>query len=94
MKNGKCLKCGGVQIRRLDVILNQNTSLGNSPEIHYRNKPLRTIGAVKKKTGVLSSKAFHFLTEAYACVECGYFEEYVKNPQEMPWDDLPESEPI
>jgi len=27
-------------------------------------------------------------TEAYVCSECGFFEEYVKAPAEVPWDDV------
>ncbi len=40
------------------------------------------------------SEKCNFYTEAYACEECGYFEEYVKNPEEMPWENLPDSEPV
>jgi len=26
--------------------------------------------------------------EAYVCTECGYFEEYVKDPGAVPWEKL------
>jgi predicted nucleic-acid-binding Zn-ribbon protein len=26
--------------------------------------------------------------EAYVCADCGYFEEYVKDPQHIPWDTM------
>ena len=30
----------------------------------------------------------HGAVEAYVCTECGYFEEYVVSPADVPWDEM------
>ena len=32
----------------------------------------------------------YWLCEKYVCTECGYFEEYVLDPQEIPWERVEE----
>lgn len=38
--------------------------------------------------GFFSKKEYRADVEAYVCTECGYFEEYVKNPADVEWEKL------
>lgn len=87
MKNGKCTKCGGSRIGKFGNVLDCLTN--NPDEVRIINKEFRKLSSVTKKTGFMKSETKAALVEAYVCTECGYFEEYVSNPRDLPWESLP-----
>ena len=38
--------------------------------------------------GTSEKKSLAGDVEAYLCADCGYFEEYLKSPETVPWDRL------
>lgn len=67
----------------LDAVTNNNDAT------RIRNKEFKKLGSVRQKTGMLSSEEHSAEVEAFVCTECGYLEEYVKAPADVPWESLP-----
>ena len=86
MRNGKCPKCSGTKIGRFENVLDVKTN--NSEAVQIRNREFKRLGSVSEKTGFLSSETKAAEVEAFVCTECGYLEEYVKDPGGVPWEKL------
>ncbi len=89
MRNGTCIKCGHTRIRHIANVPDVHTE--NNWETRARNREFRVLGAVERKTGMFSREQLLAEVEAYVCADCGYFEEYVKQPADVPWEELPGS---
>ena len=72
-KSGTCAKCGGRRVGQLTRLADKGQS-GGSRQLGYT------------KGWIMYSAAGG--VEAYICADCGYFEEYLKSPENMPWDQL------
>ena len=79
MKSGECLHCGGTKVGRLATL----RDVGHNNQAHARAL------AVSEKAG-WSGRSWipQAEVEAYLCTECGYFEEYVSAPKDVPWASL------
>jgi predicted nucleic-acid-binding Zn-ribbon protein len=78
--SGKCSKCGSSRVGRLEYVADETdatTEPGKKRSLWWQSEG-----------GFFSSKVHRADVEAYVCTECGYFEEYVKNPQSIPWENL------
>ncbi|MCA9300161.1 MAG: hypothetical protein KDA28_13905 [Phycisphaerales bacterium] len=60
----------------------------NSDERRIQNREFRRLSAMEMKSGRTRTK-IEATVEALVCTECGYFEEYVKNPKDLDWEQLP-----
>ena len=75
----QCPKCKGKKIGRICTVMD-DTSRGEKPR---RLAETREGGFFRFGGTVYSAEV-----EAYVCTECGYFEEYIKEPREVAWDRL------
>lgn len=63
---------------------------------YFENMVDKADGSDRKFIGYQKSGAILGLTayqgcgdvEGFVCTECGYYEEYVKNPQQIQWDTM------
>lgn len=71
-KSGICLKCGSNQVGHLSRVVDWDR------------------GAVERRLaqGRVGRMSAYGPVEAYVCTSCGFFEEYVKHPEEVPWERL------
>ncbi len=79
-KSGRCVKCGSAQVGRFEYVADESdatTEPGKTRTLWWQTEG-----------GFFSSKTIQAAVEAYVCTECGYFEEYVKNPSAVPWEKL------
>ena len=74
----QCPKCNGRRIGYLEGLADQGD------HAHDRRIGKVSVGSV------LGLQAFtaHGDVEAFVCTECGYFEEYVKEPRAIEWDKM------
>jgi hypothetical protein len=79
MKRGTCPKCHGQRIGRL-------SSVGDKG--HFDRPGPRQIGRAATPGIFTENFEGHGQVEAYVCVGCGYFEEYVIDPASVPWEKL------
>ena len=79
-KNRKCWKCGCQNIIHLQSVADNNARAAGNP---YTGRAIAFAG----KHRLLSQTGAAF-TEAFVCTGCGFFEEYVKDPQSVPWAEL------
>ena len=78
-KRAQCPKCDGTKIGKL----------GSLPDLGHGNRPAqRVIGGIGQVGLFGGGYEAQGLVEAYVCTECGYFEEYVVRPTEVPWDQM------
>ena len=100
MKNGVCPKCAGKKIVHLDHVIDsadwsglshggpdkRNADVGGSVYRHI------AIGVETYETWLtgktVERRGLVCATEAYVCSGCGFFEEYVREPESVNWDDL------
>jgi predicted Zn-ribbon and HTH transcriptional regulator len=71
---GKCPKCKSARIGHLDMQLDMVGQYGGTPAI-------AAVGLTQddKKAGMF---------EARVCVECGFYETYVKGPAQVPFEQM------
>ena len=78
----QCPKC---QSRRVGCFESQ-------PDFDGRSEKARAIGLAREtSTGMLGTRrreAYVGELEAYVCIDCGYYESYVKQPGKVPWERL------
>jgi len=82
-----CPKCNGKKIGHFSELqdLSEATRRLSKPQ------PRQIAIASEVTSGFLGAGTKESLageTEAYVCAACGYFEEYVKAPEAVPWDQL------
>jgi len=87
MRDGTCPKCKGTRIGFFEHVLDAYSN--NSAELRVTNREFRKLSAINESTGFFSSTLHEAVVEALVCTECGYFEEYIKNPGEVEWERLP-----
>lgn len=87
MRTGQCPKCGGTKIGYLENVLDVKS--GNDLDFRIRVEEFRHLMATSVKKGWLRKEEHKAMVEAYVCTDCGFFEEYVKAPDKVPWDALP-----
>jgi len=78
--SGKCAKCGGTRVGRFEYVADETdatTGPGQKRSLWWQME-----GGFFSKTRIGAD------AEAYVCTECGYFEEYVKDPGAVPWEKL------
>jgi predicted nucleic-acid-binding Zn-ribbon protein len=75
----RCPKCKCRKIGYISTVMD-DTAGGQRPR---RLAETREGGFLKFGGAVHAAEV-----EAYVCTECGYFEEYVKKPRDVPWDRL------
>ena len=71
-ESGVCPKCQGTKIGHLGRVVDWDR------------------GAVERRLaqGRVGRMSAYGPVEAYICTECGFFEEYVKDPATVPWTSL------
>lgn len=77
----RCPKCQSARIGHLERVEDQD---GDKPT---RTRSLATGYSGTLFTGGMRRHAAE--VEAWVCADCGFFEEYVKNPDGVKWDQLP-----
>lgn len=92
----RCPKCSSQRIVLLPHVLDAAdwSGAGNACDPAQREAQ----NPVRRQLAVVARRGSHWFqstvvehtadTEAYVCTECGYFEEYVKNPQAIPWGEV------
>jgi predicted nucleic-acid-binding Zn-ribbon protein len=79
-KSWKCPKCESLRVGYLEHASDES-------EAHRDSR--RRLGYAKTGSVLgLQVLAGHGELEAFVCADCGYFEEYVKDPQAVRWHDL------
>ena len=78
-KDYRCPKCDGIRVGHIErvhgVARGEARAIGLRPPQTYMGLEVMSVTAVAR-------------TEAFVCTECGYFEEYVKEPEKVPWDEI------
>jgi predicted nucleic-acid-binding Zn-ribbon protein len=77
-ESGRCPKCQSHRVGHLEAVVDRLKNKGLS-----LRKILFEDGKSFEPAGGLRGQ-----TEAYICTECGYFEEYLKEPADVPWENL------
>ena len=79
----RCPKCEGIKIGHLASV----PDLGDHAKARASDQ--RAIGRMYYHDHEGDRRMQRMApVEAYVCTECGYFEEYVINPEAIPWDTL------
>jgi predicted nucleic-acid-binding Zn-ribbon protein len=79
-RTATCPKCQSTKIGRFDHVADESDAT---------TEPGRRRSLWWQLEGGFWSKTEHRAeVEAYVCTECGYFEEYVKNPGAVSWEKL------
>lgn len=75
----QCPKCQSQRVGYLETLPDQRDG---------QDRP-RSIGsAITSRLGPFGVGSEVGVVEAFVCTECGYFEEYVKDPAAIPWDSV------
>ncbi len=83
MRDGSCTKCGSRKIGYLERVVHRTeTRAGNRHATAPIGVGSSTSGSFIKVTKEFPIGEF----EAFVCGDCGAFETYVKNPNDVPWD--------
>ena len=77
-RTGTCPKCGGKRIGRFEYV---------ADETDATTQPGKRRCLWWQSAGFFKGEN-RADVEAYACTECGYFEEHVKNPGAVAWEKL------
>lgn len=94
-KTGRCPKCGGDRIMHVDRVADAGDWSGyGEGDLSKRDGghpvPRRVLTERTTRTGLFGGTSEEITlageTEAYVCAECGYFEEYLRDPGSIPWD--------
>ncbi len=86
-KTSQCPKCGSSKVGHLSTV----QDLSDASRRLGHPVPRRIAIASETTRGWLGESENESLAgdvEAWVCTECGYFEEYVKQPAGVPWDKL------
>jgi ribosomal protein L37AE/L43A len=96
MKNtGVCPKCSSERVMRIEVVADAAdwTGSGGGPMEQREGGaivPRRVLEMRSSTSGLFGGKSDSFRSagevEAYACADCGYFEEYLRNVRAIQWD--------
>lgn len=79
MKSGKCPKCAAERVAHFEKLIDHDG-------MHHRERLLAQYPT--GKVGIVTTLGSITL-EAYVCTVCGFFEEYVKAPEAIPWKEVP-----
>jgi hypothetical protein len=91
---GTCPKCDGKRILRIDRVADTADWSGSGEgDLQQRSgfAPVARRILLRRTTSVGlfggTSESFELAgeVEAYACADCGYFEEYLRDPQRIDW---------
>ena len=74
----QCPKCNSTRIGYLNRVEGESAS-DPDRKVGRRREDVGWLGDGYRPVGDL---------EGYVCTDCGYFEEYVRNPRSVPWDTL------
>ena len=78
-KTWQCPKCQSQRVGYLETLPDQRDGQDHD----------RKIGsAITSSLGPFGVGTMVGVIEAFVCTECGYFEEYVKEPTSIPWDQV------
>jgi len=81
-RSWKCPKCNGTKIGYLDNLYDS----GGAEQARSRTLQM----GQEQEGGIFSQRHIYKAeVEAFICTECGYFEEYVREPEKVRWDKLP-----
>jgi len=83
-RTGICTKCSGRRVIRLAVVPDASDFTGSSGSVNDRQGYAHTPRMILPTTDGEVAGA----TEAYVCAECGWFEEYLANPEKIAWDNI------
>ena len=101
-QTGTCPKCQGQRVMHVHAVADAGdwvgTGTGNlSTRSATHPVPRRVLLHRRAEKGVFGGASeSHDLTgevEAYVCADCGYFEEYLKNPEQIPWAEIAHATP-
>ena len=96
-RTGVCPKCQGKRVIRVAQVADAADWVGSGGErLSARSAsqtvPRRVLVLRTVSKGMLGGASESFApageTEAYACADCGFFEEYLREPQRIRWDDI------
>lgn len=76
MKRGTCIKCGGQRVGHFETVADKGDGTGSK----------RELAIAHESTGWFKLDKAMASVEAYVCADCGYFEEYVKEPATIDWE--------
>jgi hypothetical protein len=94
---GVCPKCSGTRIAHIAGIADAGdwTGSGDGPlraRAGGQYVPRRVLMERVQTRGVFGGTSAEFTprgeTEGYACAACGYFEEYLRSPETIPWETI------
>lgn len=82
-KTGQCPRCAGRKVGHLAYVNDQDDYAGTKRALAVALIPRKGIlvDTIARDVHVAS-------VEAWVCTECGYFEEYVRSPESVPWEQL------
>ena len=75
----QCPKCQSSAVGYFEKVMDKGA---------VTHKPRVREIAQTRAAGAFASSTSAGQVEAFICTACGYFEEYVKNPEQIPWDTL------
>ena len=87
MKASKqCPKCDSLRVGYLERVHDQTVhdEASKSPWAYASKK----VGVIESSGWLRSYEEGHGLLEAYLCADCGYYETYVKSPEDVPYEKL------
>ncbi|MBI2388345.1 MAG: hypothetical protein HYV09_01900 [Deltaproteobacteria bacterium] len=76
----RCPKCNGARIGYFETLPDSAHGEASKPRM-IGNQVVGSFLGLQAHQGAAP-------VEAFVCTECGYFEEYVKNPTTIPWDQF------
>jgi predicted nucleic-acid-binding Zn-ribbon protein len=98
---GTCPKCQGKRVVHLEVVADAGdwsgsgyggvTTRQGGPFVP-RQVLMRRIQSSGLFGRTVETETATGEVEAYACADCGYFEEYLKDPSRIPWKEIANAE--
>lgn len=83
MKASKqCPKCHSLRVGYLEHLWHQDAGQGSTGP---KEMP---VGVVEEQGIFFTYKSVVGGLEAFLCTECGFFETYIKSPEDVPFDEL------
>ena len=87
MKASKqCPKCDSLRIGYFEKVYDRVHGQGEAPAVSSHMP--QSAGVVEKRGWLITKLVGTGEMEAYLCADCGYFEQYVKDPENVPYDKL------
>jgi hypothetical protein len=89
MRDGSCTKCGSRKIGYLERVVHRTEATVSGTAV--RGHATAPVGVGSSTSGSFIKVITNFPIgefEAFVCGDCGAFETYVKNPNDVPWDQI------